>query len=93
MEYVTLNNGIKMPVLGYGVYQVTNDECELKEIIDGSKYIGRIVNVSVDESVLGEEGKIDLGKFHPIIFDGTTAGYYAFGDRVGNAFKDGAQLK
>lgn len=28
MEYVTLNNGIKMPILGYGVYQVTNDECE-----------------------------------------------------------------
>lgn len=28
MEFVTLNNGIKMPVLGYGVYQVTNDECE-----------------------------------------------------------------
>lgn len=28
MEYVTLNNGIKMPVLGYGVYQVTNKECE-----------------------------------------------------------------
>lgn len=28
MEYVTLNNGIKMPVLGYGVYQVTNEECE-----------------------------------------------------------------
>jgi len=28
MEYVTLNNGIKMPVLGYGVYQVTPEECE-----------------------------------------------------------------
>ena len=28
MEYVTLNNGVKMPVLGYGVYQVTKDECE-----------------------------------------------------------------
>lgn len=28
MEYVTLNNGIKMPMLGYGVYQVTNEECE-----------------------------------------------------------------
>ncbi|MCI5648323.1 MAG: aldo/keto reductase [Fusicatenibacter sp.] len=28
MEYVTLNNGIKMPVLGYGVYQVGNEECE-----------------------------------------------------------------
>ncbi|MBQ3379584.1 MAG: aldo/keto reductase [Clostridia bacterium] len=28
MEYVTLSNGIKMPILGYGVYQVTKDECE-----------------------------------------------------------------
>lgn len=28
MEYVTLNNGVKMPVLGYGVYQVTPEECE-----------------------------------------------------------------
>lgn len=28
MEYVTLNNGVKMPKLGYGVYQVTPGECE-----------------------------------------------------------------
>ncbi len=28
MEYVTLNNGVKMPLLGYGVYQVSNEECE-----------------------------------------------------------------
>lgn len=28
MNYVTLNNGVKMPQLGYGVYQVTKDECE-----------------------------------------------------------------
>ena len=28
MEYVTLSNGVKMPQLGYGVYQVTQDECE-----------------------------------------------------------------
>ncbi len=28
MEYVTLSNGVKMPQLGYGVYQVTKDECE-----------------------------------------------------------------
>ena len=28
MEYVTLANGVKMPQLGYGVYQVTRDECE-----------------------------------------------------------------
>lgn len=28
MNYVTLSNGVKMPQLGYGVYQVTKDECE-----------------------------------------------------------------
>lgn len=28
MEYVTLYNGVKMPQLGYGVYQVKQEECE-----------------------------------------------------------------
>lgn len=28
MEYITLNNGVKMPQLGYGVYQVTKEDCE-----------------------------------------------------------------
>ena len=28
MEYVTLHNGVKMPKLGYGVFQVSNEECE-----------------------------------------------------------------
>lgn len=28
MEYITLNNGLKMPVLGYGVYQVSKEECQ-----------------------------------------------------------------
>lgn len=28
MQYVTLSNGIRMPMLGYGVYQVSNEECE-----------------------------------------------------------------
>lgn len=28
MEYITLSNGVQMPQLGYGVYQVTKDECE-----------------------------------------------------------------
>lgn len=28
MEYVKLSNGVEMPVLGYGVYQVAPEECE-----------------------------------------------------------------
>ncbi|MCO5385149.1 aldo/keto reductase [Desulfosporosinus sp.] len=33
MEYVTLNNGVKMPILGYGVYQVDPAECE-RSVLD-----------------------------------------------------------
>lgn len=36
MEYVTLSNGIKMPILGYGVYQVTQEECE-RSVLDALK--------------------------------------------------------
>ena len=28
MEYITLSNGVKMPMLHFGVYQVTKEECE-----------------------------------------------------------------
>lgn len=28
MDYVTLNNGVQMPIFGYGVYQVDPAECE-----------------------------------------------------------------
>ena len=36
MEFVTLNNGVKMPILGYGVYQVEPAECErcVRDAID-----------------------------------------------------------
>ena len=28
MEYATLNNGVRTPRVGYGVYQVSSEECE-----------------------------------------------------------------
>ena len=28
MEFVTLNNGVKMPKIGYGVYQISPEECK-----------------------------------------------------------------
>lgn len=28
MEYITLNNSVKMPMLGYGVYQIEEKDCE-----------------------------------------------------------------
>lgn len=55
--------------------------------------IGEIVNVSADEDVLDGEGKIDLKKFKPIAYDSANHAYYTLGEKVGNAFSDGNQLK
>ena len=68
-------------------------KCELAEVIDGSKYLGKIKNVSVDERVLGADGEISLELFQPITFDTVHRGYYKLGEKVGNAFKDGEALK
>lgn len=54
MEFVTLNNGIKMPILGYGVYQVKNDECErcVRDAIDvGYRLIDTAQSYGNEEAV------------------------------------------
>lgn len=45
MEYVKLNNGVKMPVLGCGVYQVTNEDCE-KCVLDAISAGYRLVDTA-----------------------------------------------
>ena len=55
--------------------------------------IGEIVNVSADERVLDENGKIDPAKLHPITFDPVHNHYLEIGKKVGNAFKDGLKLR
>ena len=60
---------------------------------DSCRLVGRIVNVSADESVLDGTGKIDPDKLQPIIFDPIHAAYCRLGEKVGNAFQDGLALK
>ena len=57
------------------------------------RLVGKIVNVSADEFVLDGEGKIDPDKLRPITFDPIHFAYRVLGEKVGNAFKDGAKLK
>ena len=59
---------------------------------DTGLLIGKIVNVCAEERIL-TDGKIDLSKFHPITYDPSGHGYYALGEKVGQAFSDGKQLK
>ena len=55
--------------------------------------MGEIVSVSADEFVLDEAGKIDPDKLRPITCDPIHSAYRVLGEKVGNAFRDGAQLK
>ena len=69
-------------------------ECRLVSYHPEScRLVGEIVNVSADESVLDEEGKIDPDKLRPITFDPIHNAYRVLGEKVGNAFQDGAKLK
>lgn len=69
-------------------------ECELVSYDpDTCHLVGQIVNVSADDSILDEKGKIDPAKLRPIIFDPVHNDYLAVGEKVGNAFKDGNMLK
>ncbi len=69
-------------------------ECSLVSYDPEScRLVGKIVNVSADEKVLGEDGKIDPDKLRPITFDPIHSAYRKLGEKVGNAFRDGSQLK
>lgn len=60
---------------------------------ENCRLVGEIVNVSADESVLDENDKIDPDKLRPITFDPIHNAYRVLGEKVGNAFRDGAKLK
>lgn len=54
---------------------------------------GEILNVSADESILDEQGRVDVKKLQPITFDPFNNKYIVLGETVGDAFKIGLSLK
>lgn len=69
-------------------------ECEVISYdAETCRLVGHIVNVSADESILGDNGKVDVAKLQPITYDPMNHDYLALGEKVGNAFQDGAALK
>lgn len=67
-------------------------ECKLVKVNEDGNVIGKIVNISVDESVLTAEGKVDAAKLRPITFDPCANTYVELGGVVGKAFQDGKKL-
>lgn len=45
MKFVTLNNEVKMPILGFGVYQITDaQQCE-QTVLDAIHTGYRLINI------------------------------------------------
>jgi len=50
------------------------------------------VNILVDESYIGVDGKPDVEQMGLITYDPIHHGYIELGNRVGNAFSDGKKM-
>ena len=70
-------------------------ECKVVQIkneIFGFHVVGEIVGVLADENILDEKGKVDPVKLNAFVFDQFKNGYYAIGEKIGQAWKSGAVL-
>ena len=68
-------------------------ECKLLKFNEDGICIGQIVNVSADESILDENGKVDAKALDPVVYDSVTHAYWNLGEKVGQAFSDGKKLQ
>ena len=86
---VTKSQNINAPIIDQ--YPLTL-ECRVVEIIergnDGCFVIGEVVNTIADPAIL-TDGRIDLCKLQPIVFDAAIPAYRAVGDTVGAAWGAG----
>jgi len=60
---------------------------------ESERLIGQVVNVSIEERIIGEKGTPDLSKFHPFAYDPANHTYVALGDKIGDAYEEGLKLK
>ena len=59
----------------------------------GARVVGEIVNMSADESILDEEGNVDLDKLQPVVFDSSKNTYRVVGEKVGEAWGSGKAIQ
>ena len=67
-------------------------ECKAIVLDGGYGVLGEIVNLSVDEKYLDENGNPDLSKMNTLAYDPFTHGYYEVTKKVGQAFQDGKKF-
>jgi len=71
-------------------------ECKILDTMEigiHAHFIGEIIDVKVDEIMLGKDGLPDILKINPILFGPEIQSYYGVGKYLGKAFTIGNDLK
>ncbi len=71
-------------------------ECRLLRALElglHTRFIGQVLDVKADESVLGEDGTLDIEKVNPFSYIPGNRTYYGIGRYLENAHSVGAQLR
>ncbi|MBU0464905.1 MAG: flavin reductase family protein [Proteobacteria bacterium] len=71
-------------------------ECKLLHTFEiglHTQFIGEILDVKADDSVLNDEGLPDIEKVQPIIFAPSCRTYHGIGNKLGDAFSIGKDIK
>ena len=58
-----------------------------------TQFVGEILDVRVDEATLGPDGKPEMARVRPFIYDSARQEYYGIGELIGKAFSAGRDLK
>ena len=58
-----------------------------------TQFIGEIVDVKVDESVMDANGNPDIEKVKPIIYATSSKTYHGIGKKIGNAWSIGKEIR
>lgn len=70
-------------------------ECKVAEMTPGPggvRIVGEVVNMSADQSILGDDGLVDADKANFLSFDRVRRVYRTLGEVVGTAYSDGRKL-
>ncbi len=71
-------------------------ECKLLKTIEiglHTQFIGEILDVKVDQSMIGPNGLPDIDKLKPFFFDPATSNYFGAGKKLGKAFSIGKEIR
>lgn len=71
-------------------------ECRLHSVVDFEAhhvFIGEIVATHVEESALTPDGKVDIAKVKPLLFDMASVKYWSLGQQLGDCWGAGKELK